>query len=30
MDNVATTAEEMGRRVAEELKSQHDKHSKKQ
>lgn len=28
MENVATTAEDMGRRVVEELKAQHDKHTK--
>lgn len=28
MENVATTAEDMGRRVVEELKSHHEKHSK--
>lgn len=28
MENVATTAEDMGRRVVEELKSQHEKHRK--
>jgi len=28
MEHVATTAEDMGRRVVEELKAQHDKHSK--